>query len=44
MEITHSGHQRGKQMKKYESDEKVLWDNIKRTTLHIIGIPRGDEK
>ena len=31
-------------MKKYESNVKDLWGNIKYVNLHIIGIPEGEEK
>ena len=31
-------------MKKYESNIRDLWDNIKWTSLCIIGIPEGEEK
>ena len=31
-------------MKKHESNIRVVWDNIKRTNLCIIGIPEGEEK
>ena len=44
MEITQSGQQTENQMKKHESNIKDLWDNIKRATLCIIGIPEGEEK
>ena len=44
MEITQSGQQTENQIKKQESNIRDLWDNIKRTNLHIIGIPEGVEK
>ena len=31
-------------MKQHESNMRYLWDNIKWTNLHIIGIPEGEEK
>ena len=31
-------------MKQHESNIRYLWDNIKWTNLHIIGIPEGEEK
>ena len=31
-------------MKKYESNIRDLWDNIKQANLYIIGIPEGVEK
>ena len=44
MEITQSGQQTENQMKKHESNIRDLWDNIKQTNPHIIGIPEGVEK
>ena len=44
MEMTHSGQQTENQMKKYESNIRDLWDNIKQANLRIIGIPEGKEK
>jgi len=43
MEITQTGQQTEKQMKKHESNIGDLWDNIKRANLRIIGI-LGEEK
>ena len=44
METTQSGQQTENQMKKHESNVRDLWDNIKQANLHIIGIPKGEEK
>jgi len=34
-----------KRMKKsYEDSLRDLWDNIKRTNIHIIGVPEGGER
>ena len=44
MEITQTGQQTQNQMKKYESNVRNLWDNIKWANLCIIGIPEGEEK
>jgi len=44
MEITQTGQQTENQMKKHESSMRDLWDNIKRASLCIIGIPEGEEK
>ena len=44
MEITQSGQQTENQMKKYESNIRDLWDDIKQANLCIIGIPEGEEK
>jgi len=41
MEITQTGQQTENQMKKHESNIRYLWDNIKQTSLCIIGIPEG---
>ena len=43
MEITQSGQRTESQMKKYESNIRDLWDNIKQANLCIIGIPEGEE-
>ena len=43
MEITQSGQQTEKQMKKHESNIRDLWDNTKWTNLCIIGVPEGVE-
>ena len=45
MQITQSGQQTESQIeKKYESNIRDLWDNIKCANLYIIGIPEGEEK
>ena len=45
MEITPSGQQTENQMtKKYESNIRDPWDNIKWANLCIIGIPEGERK
>ena len=45
MEITQSRQQTESQMKKKnESNIRELWDNIKLTNLHIIGIPERKER
>ena len=44
MEITQTGQQTEKQMKKHESNIGDLWDNIKWANLRIIGIPGGVQK
>ena len=40
MEITQSRQQTESQMKKYESNIRDLWDNIKSVNLCIIGIQK----
>ena len=44
IEITQSGEQTEKQVKKHESNVRDLWDNIKQANLQIIGILEGEEK
>ena len=44
MEITQTGQQTEDQMKKYESNVRDPWDNVKWANLRIIGIPEGKEK
>ena len=44
MEIIQSEQQIENQMKKHESNIRDLWDNRKRAKIHIIGIPKGEEK
>ena len=43
MEISQSGQQTENQMKKYKSNIRDLWDNIKQANLCRIGIPEGEE-
>ena len=33
-----------KRMKRNEDSLRDLWDNIKRTNIHIIGVPEGEER
>ena len=44
MEIKQSEQQTKNQMKKYESNMKDLWDNIKWANLCRIGIPEEKKK
>ena len=44
MEITQTGQQTQNQRKKYESNVRNLWDNIKWANLCIIGIAEGKVK
>ena len=44
METTQLGQQTENQMKKYKSNIKDLWDNIKWANLCITGIPEEKEK
>ena len=44
MEITQTGQQTERQMKKNKRSIRDLWDNIKWANLCRIGIPEGEEK
>ena len=44
MEITQLGQQTENQMKKRESNIRIIWENIKQKSLHIIGIPEEEKK
>ena len=44
MEITQTGQQTENQMEKHKSNIRDLWDNIKQTSQHIIGITEEEEK
>uniref|UniRef100_A0A9L0SV47 L1 transposable element RRM domain-containing protein n=1 Tax=Equus caballus TaxID=9796 RepID=A0A9L0SV47_HORSE len=43
-EITQAQHIKEKRIKKNENSLKELWDNIKYTNIHIIGVPEGNER
>ena len=40
VEITATETNKEKRMKRTEESRRDLWDNIKRTNIHIIGVPR----
>ena len=44
MEITIAEQNKEKRMKRIEDSPRDLWDNIKCTTIRIIGIPEEEEK
>ena len=44
VEITAAEQNIEKRMKRYEDSLRDLWDNIKRTNIHIIGVPEGEER
>ena len=44
IKIIQSGQQTENPLKKYESNIRDLWDNIKEANLCIIGIPEGEEE
>ena len=33
-----------KRLKTNEESLRELWDNVKRTNIHIIGVPEGEER
>ena len=44
MEITDVEHKRGKRLKTNEESLRELWDKVKCTNIHIIGVPEGEER
>ena len=44
MEITTAQQKKEKRMKRIEDSLRDLWDNIKRTNIRIIGVPKEEEK
>ena len=44
MEITDAEQKREKRLKRNEESLRELWDNIKCTNIHIIGVPEGEER
>ena len=44
VEITATGQNKEKRMKRNEDSLRDLWDNIKRTNIQIIGVPEEEEK
>ena len=42
-EITDAEQKREKRLKTNEESLRELWDNVKRTNIHIIGVPEGEE-
>ena len=43
VEFTATEHNKEKRMKRNEDSLRDLWDNVKRTNIHIIGVPEGEE-
>ena len=44
VEFTAVKQNKEKRMKKYKDSLKDLWDNIKRTNIHITGVPEGEKR
>ena len=44
VEITATEQNIEKRMKRNEDSLRDLWDNIKCTNIHIIGVPEGEER
>ena len=43
MEITDAEQKREKRLKRNEESLREIWDNVKCTNIHIIGVPEGEE-
>ena len=44
MEITDVEQKREKRLKRNEDSLRELWDNVKCTNIHILGVPKGKER
>jgi len=44
VEITNAEQKREKRLKRNEESLRELWDNVKCTNIHIIGVPEGEER
>ena len=44
VEITDVEWKREKRLKRNEDSPRELWDNVKHTNIHIIGVPEGEER
>ena len=44
VEITAAEQNIEKRVKRNEDNLKDLWDNIKRTNIHIVGVSEGGER
>lgn len=44
VEISDVEQKREKRLKTNEESLRELWDNVKRTNIHIIGVPEGEER
>ena len=43
-EIMDADQKREKRLKTNEESLRELWDNVKSTNIHIIGVPEGEER
>ena len=44
VEIMDTEQKREKRLKRNEESLRELWDNVKCTNIHIIGLPEGEER
>ena len=44
VEISTTGKNKEKRMKRLEESLRNLWNNIKHINIHIIGVPEGEER
>ena len=44
VEITDAEQKREKRLKRNEESLRELWDKVKCTNIHIIGVPEGEER
>ena len=44
VEITATEQNIEKRMKRNEESLRYPWDNIKHTSIHIVGVPEGEER
>ena len=44
VEFTAAEQNKEKRMKRNEDSLRDIWDNIKHTNIHIIGVPEGEER
>ena len=41
---TMQNNKKGKESKKNEDSINSLWDNFKKSSIHLIGVPEGEEE
>ena len=44
MEVMDTEQKKEKRLKRNEESLRELWDNVKCTNIHIIGVPEGEER